>query len=173
MQRIFALFVLALAAAACSAPDPVPADSGGTAAPLSAAAPDPSTAASRVDRRVIATDGAPAAIGPYSQAIQAGETLYLAGQIGLDPVTGELVPGGVEAEARQVMANLGAVLEAAGFDFADVVQTQIFLTDLGAFAAVNAIYGEFFGADPPARATVGVAALPRGAAVEILMTAVR
>jgi len=172
MQRIFPLFVLALAAAACSAPDPVPADSGGTAAPLSAAASAPA-ARSRVDRRVIATDGAPAAIGPYSQAIQAGETLYLAGQIGLDPVTGELVPGGVEAEARQVMANLGAVLEAAGFDFADVVQTQIFLTDLGAFAAVNAIYGEFFTADPPARATVGVATLPRGAAVEIMMTAVR
>lgn len=172
MHRIFALVVLALAAAACSAPDPVPADSGGTAAPFSAAASAP-TAASRVDRRVIATDAAPAAIGPYSQAIQAGETLYLAGQVGLDPVTGELVPGGVEAEARQVMANLGAVLEAAGFDFADVVQTQIFLTDLGAFAAVNAIYGEFFGAAPPARATVGVAALPREAAVEILMTAVR
>lgn len=124
-------------------------------------------------RRVISTPDAPAAIGPYSQAIQVGQTLYLAGQIALDPVSGEMVTGGIEAETRQVMENLGAVLEAAGFGFGDVVQSQVFLTDLDNFAAMNGVYGTYFGEGAPARATVGVAALPRGALVEILMTAAR
>lgn len=124
-------------------------------------------------RRVIATERAPAAIGPYSQAVQVGGTLYLAGQIGIDPATGQLVPGGVEAEAAQVMKNLQAVLEAAGFTFADVVQTQIFLADLADFNVVNALYGRYFPASPPARATVQAARLPRDARIEIMMTAAR
>jgi 2-iminobutanoate/2-iminopropanoate deaminase len=123
--------------------------------------------------RVIETDGAPAAIGPYSQAILAGSTLYLAGQIGLDPDTGEMVEGGIEAETRRVMENLGAVLAAAGFGFEDVVQSQVFLADLEEFAAMNAIYGEYFRESPPARATVQAARIPRDARVEIMMTAVR
>jgi 2-iminobutanoate/2-iminopropanoate deaminase len=124
-------------------------------------------------RRVIGTDRAPAAIGPYSQAILVGSTLYLAGQIALDPATNEMVTGGIEAETRQVMENLGAVLEAAGFDFGDVVQSQVFLVDLDDFGAMNAIYGEYFGDGPPVRATVQAARLPRDARVEIMMTAVR
>lgn len=126
-----------------------------------------------VDRVRIETAQAPAAIGPYSQAIRAGNTLYLAGQIALDPVSGALVEGGIEAETRQVMENFQAVLEAAGYAFSDVVQTQVFLVDLGDFAAMNEVYATYFDETPPARATVGVAALPRGARVEILMTAVR
>ena len=125
------------------------------------------------ERRVIETDGAPAAIGPYSQAILVGNTLYLAGQLGMDPGTGELVEGGIEAETRQVMENLGAVLVAAGFDFQDVVQSQVFLADLDEFAAMNAIYGEYFREAPPARATIQAARIPRDARVEIMMTAVR
>lgn len=130
------------------------------------------TARIRID-----TDRAPAAIGPYSQAVLAGNTLYLAGQIALDPESGEMVgggpEGGIEAETRQVMENLGSVLEAAGFTFDQVVQSQVFLVDLDDFAAMNEVYASYFGDLPPARATVGVATLPRGARVEILMTAVR
>lgn len=130
------------------------------------------TARVRID-----TDRAPAAIGPYSQGVLAGNTLYLAGQIALDPASGEMVgtgpEGGIEAETRQVMENLGAVLEAAGFTFEQVVQSQVFLVDLEDFAAMNQVYASYFGDLPPARATVGVASLPRGARVEILMTAVR
>jgi 2-iminobutanoate/2-iminopropanoate deaminase len=121
---------------------------------------------------VIETDLAPAAIGPYSQAILAGNTLYLAGQIGLVPATGELVAGGIREETRQVMENLGAVLREAGFTFDHVVQSQVFLVDLAEFEAMNEIYGDYFGDEPPARATVQVARLPRDARVEILMTAV-
>ena len=115
----------------------------------------------------IETAAAPAAIGPYSQAIQAGNLLFLSGQIPLDPTTGEVVAGGIEAQARQVMSNLQAVLMAAGLDFASLVKTTIYLTDLGNFAIVNGIYGECFGVMPPARATVQVAALPKGALIEI------
>lgn len=115
----------------------------------------------------IATPQAPAAIGPYSQAIRAGELLFVSGQIPLDPATGEFVPGGIEAQTRQVMANLRAILQAAGLDFAAVVKTTIYLADLGDFAVVNGIYGEYFPHNPPARATVQVAALPKGALVEI------
>ncbi len=116
----------------------------------------------------IATDRAPAAIGPYSQAVRAGDFVFTSGQIGLDPVTGELVKGGIEAETKRVLENLTAVLEAAGAGWRDVVRTTIFLADLGDFALVNKLYGERVGGGVlPARSTVQVAKLPRGAAVEI------
>lgn len=124
-------------------------------------------------RAVVTTDGAPAAIGPYSQAVRVGETLYLSGQIGLDPATGEMVAGGVVPETRQVLANARAVLEAAGFAPADVVQSIVFLADMDDYGAVNAVYSEFFPAEAPARAAVQVARLPRDARVEIMMTAVK
>jgi 2-iminobutanoate/2-iminopropanoate deaminase len=117
----------------------------------------------------IATTAAPRAIGPYSQAIAvpAGRLLFLSGQIPLDPATGELVKGSIEEETAQVMRNLAAVLEAGGAGFQHVVRTTIFLTDLADFARVNGVYGAHFPGSPPARATVQVAALPRGARVEI------
>lgn len=118
-------------------------------------------------KKTIATESAPAAIGPYSQAVEADGWLFLSGQIPLQPQSGEMVSGGIEAQTRQVMANLEAVLAAAGVGFADVVKTTIYLTDLANFATVNGVYGESFSADPPARATVQVAALPKGALVEI------
>ena len=124
-------------------------------------------------KRIIATDGAPEAIGPYSQAVQVGNTLYLAGQIGLDPETGALVDGGIEAEARRAMDNLQAVLEAAGFSMGDVVEAQVFLADLDEYGPMNEIYGSYFETAPPARAAVQVARLPRDARVEIKLTAVR
>lgn len=115
----------------------------------------------------IVTSSAPKAIGPYSQAIRAANFLFLSGQIPLDPATGELVSGSIEAETHRVLKNLGAVLEAAGCTLGNVVKTTIFLTDLGDFAAVNGVYAEYFGDPAPARATVQVAALPRGARIEI------
>lgn len=126
-----------------------------------------------LEKQVIASEGAPEAIGPYSQAIQAGNTLYLAGQIGLDPATGQLVEGGIEAETRRVLDNLKAVLETAGYTMDHVVQAQVFLADLNDYAAMNIIYGTYFTDAPPARAAVQVARLPRDARVEIMMTAVR
>lgn len=123
--------------------------------------------------RAISTDRAPAAIASYSQAIQAGKTLYLSGQVGLDPATGQLVPGGLQAEARRVLDNCRAILEAAGFTLTDVVQVQVFLADVNDYAAFNEVYAGYFPAPAPARAAVAVAALPRGARVEVLMTAVR
>ncbi len=131
----------------------------------------PSTQPVAVERVEVSTPDAPEAIGPYSQAVLAGSTLYLAGQIALDPATGEMVQGGIEAETHQVMANLGAVLEAAGFSFDDVVQSQVFLTDLDEFQTMNGIYGQYLSDPYPARATVQVAALPRGARVEIQLVA--
>jgi 2-iminobutanoate/2-iminopropanoate deaminase len=124
-------------------------------------------------RDVIHSEKAPKAIGPYSQAIRSGNTVYLSGQIPLDPATGELVPGDVSAQTQQVMNNLEAVLAAAGCTFANVVRCGIFLTDLSDFGKVNEIYGRYFPANPPARATVQVAALPRGAKVEIDCIAVQ
>jgi reactive intermediate/imine deaminase len=115
----------------------------------------------------IVTDRAPAAIGPYSQAVEQGGTVYCSGQIGLDPASGQLVAGGTTAEAERVLQNLAAVLAAAGCTFADVVRVTIYLVDLADFAAVNEIYGRYVREPYPARATVGVAALPRGARVEI------
>jgi reactive intermediate/imine deaminase len=118
-------------------------------------------------KQAIETPEAPAAIGPYSQAIRSGNLLFLSGQIGLDPTSGTLIAGGVRAEAEQVMRNLSAVAAAAGATLADAVRTTIYLVDLDDFAAVNEIYQRFVEAPYPARATVGVAALPRGARVEI------
>ena len=118
-------------------------------------------------KHAIATTDAPQAIGPYSQAVSAGPWLFCSGQIGLDPATGELVTGGIEAEANRVLENLHAVLAAAGATLDYVVRTTIYLIDLGDFGRVNEIYARYFRAPFPARATVGVAALPRGAHVEI------
>jgi 2-iminobutanoate/2-iminopropanoate deaminase len=118
-------------------------------------------------RRAITTTGAPAAIGPYSQAIATERLLFTAGQAALDPGTGQLVEGGIEAETERVMSNLTSVLDAAGCSWGDVVKTTIFLVDIADFATVNGIYGRFMSDPPPARSTVGVAALPKGARVEI------
>ncbi len=118
-------------------------------------------------REVITTKAAPAAVGPYSQAVRAGTLVFLSGQIPLDASTGQLVPGGVVPQTERVLENLQAVLQAAGCTFGDVVKTTIYLVDLAHFAAVNEVYGRFFVAPYPARATVQVAALPRGAQVEI------
>lgn len=113
------------------------------------------------------TDLAPKAIGPYSQAIRAGNSVYLSGQIAFDPKTGELVTGGIEAEARRVFENLKAVVAAAGEGLPQVVRVTIYLVDLAHFAKVNAIMSEYFHEPYPARVTIGVAALPRGAQVEV------
>jgi 2-iminobutanoate/2-iminopropanoate deaminase len=118
-------------------------------------------------KSAVTTNAAPQAIGPYSQAVRAGQWLFCSGQIGLDPTTGEIVPGGVVAEAGRVLENLRAVLAAAGGSLDDVVRTTIYLVDLADFGRVNEIYAQFFNAPFPARATVGVAALPRAARVEI------
>ena len=113
------------------------------------------------------TDGAPAAIGPYSQAVRSGGFLFTAGQIGLDPATGELVGPDVESQARRVFRNLAAVLAAAGAGFGDVVKTTVYLADMADFATVNAIYAEHFVTPYPARSTVEAGGLPKGARVEI------
>ncbi|GJM22294.1 MAG: reactive intermediate/imine deaminase [Planctomycetota bacterium] len=122
---------------------------------------------------VIATTGAPAAIGPYSQAIVHGDTVFTSGQIGMTPETGELVSGGVEAEARQALSNLEAVLREAGSGMQRVVKTTVFLLDMADFAAVNALYAEAFGEARPARSTVAVSQLPKGARFEIDAVAAR
>lgn len=122
--------------------------------------------------KIIATDQAPAAIGPYSQAVQAGGLLFCSGQIPLDPSTGELVDGDIRLETRRVMENLRGVLQAAGCDFSQVVRTTIYLVDMADFPAVNEVYGAYFPAVKPARATVAVAALPKGVRVEIDAVAV-
>jgi len=118
-------------------------------------------------RAAVSTDAAPKAIGPYSQAIRAGELLFVSGQIPLDPATGQLVEGDVAAQTRQVMRNLGEVLKAGGASFHDVVRSTIYLADMNDFAAVNEVYGSAFEPPAPARATVQVARLPRDARVEI------
>jgi len=120
-----------------------------------------------VANQVISTDKAPKAIGPYSQAIVAGSEVFTSGQIPLDPVTQQLVSGDIRAQAERVMENLAAVLEAAGVGFAQVVKATIYLADLNDFATVNEVYGKRFPVSPPARSTVQVAALPKGARVEI------
>ena len=122
------------------------------------------------NKRVIATGEAPKAIGPYSQAIEINNSLYLAGQIGLDPSTGQLVDGGIEEQTDRVMKNLEAVLNAAGYGFENVVQTQVFVSDLNNYKAMNDVYAKYFSEAPPARAAVQ-AVLPRGALVEIMMVA--
>jgi reactive intermediate/imine deaminase len=120
-----------------------------------------------MSKQIVSTSAAPAAIGPYSQAVRAGNTLWLSGQVPLDPVTKELVQGDIEVQARRVFDNIKAVLAAAGTNFDDVVKTTIFLTDLSHFAQVNKVMTEYFREPYPARSTVGVAALPRGAQVEV------
>ena len=118
-------------------------------------------------KEVIATDRAPQAIGPYSQGVKAGGMVFFSGQIPLDPGTGEIVGKDVTVQTERVMENIAALLAAAGLDFADVVKSTIFLTDLANFAIVNDIYGKRFPVDPPARSTVEVKGLPRGVGVEI------
>jgi len=120
----------------------------------------------------IRTPKAPEAIGPYSQGIRSGRHIFLSGQIPLDPSTGTVVSGSIEDQTRQVLRNLQAVLESEGATLDDVVKTTVYLTDLSAFAAMNSVYGEFFKAPYPARATVGVSALPKGVGVEIDVMAV-
>ena len=120
----------------------------------------------------VATTHAPEAVGPYSQAVRAGNMLFLSGQIPLDPATGALVQGGFEAETRRVLNNLRAVVEAAGGTMASVVKTTVFMTDLSQFQTMNSIYAEYFGAAPPARSTIQVAALPKGVSIEIEAIAV-
>lgn len=156
-MRLTLLLLLLAGCAAAEAPDPQ-----ATLAEEQAAARD-----------VIAAEGAPAAIGPYSQAIRVGNTLYCAGQIGLDPATGQLVEGGIEAETRRALDNQKAVLEAAGFTMGDVVQAQVFLADLNDYSAMNEVYATYFTESPPARAAVQVARLPRDARVEIMLTAAK
>jgi 2-iminobutanoate/2-iminopropanoate deaminase len=124
-------------------------------------------------KRVISTDAAPAAIGPYSQAIQIGDVLYTSGQIPLDPATGRLVEGDVRAQTSRVLQNLQAVIEAAGFTMAEVVKCTIYLASMDDFAAVNEVYAAAFPTDPPARSTVQAAQLPRAALVEIDAIAAR
>ncbi|HEX2083209.1 MAG TPA: RidA family protein [Xanthomonadaceae bacterium] len=118
-------------------------------------------------REPISTPNAPAAIGPYSQATRAGDTVFFSGQIALDPATGELVGGGIEAQARRAFENLKAVCEAAGGSMDDIVRVGLYLTDLGQFAAVNAVMGEYFAQPYPARSTIEVSALPKGAMFEV------
>jgi len=123
-------------------------------------------------KTIISSPKAPAALGPYSQAVEAGGTVYLSGQLGLVPETGELAAG-IEAQAKQALDNLGAVLEAAGLSFDNVVKTTVLLQSMADFAAVNAVYGTYFTKDFPARACFEVAALPKGGLVEIEAVAVR
>jgi 2-iminobutanoate/2-iminopropanoate deaminase len=126
-----------------------------------------------MERARISTTGAPAAIGPYSQAIASGQLVFASGQIALDPATGQLVEGDVRAQTRRALENLSAVLQAAGSSLAQVVKTTVFLTTMGNFTAMNEVYGEFFAGDPPARSTVAVAELPRNALVEVEAVALR
>lgn len=118
-------------------------------------------------KEIISTDKAPAAIGPYSQAVKAGGFMFLSGQIPLDPATMEVVPGCVSCQTEQVLKNIQALLESQGQSLADVVKTTVFITDMGNFAAVNEVYGKFFSGKAPARSCVEVSALPKGVLVEI------
>jgi 2-iminobutanoate/2-iminopropanoate deaminase len=123
-------------------------------------------------KKIISTPDAPAAVGPYSQAVRVGSTIYCAGQIPLDPKSGQIVSGGIDVQTRRVLDNVTAVLKAEGLTFDNIVKTTIFLMDLGDFQAVNEIYGSYFKQQPPARSTVQVAGLPKGARVEIEVIAV-
>jgi len=124
-------------------------------------------------KEIIHTEQAPAAVGAYSQAVKAGNTVYLSGQIAIDPETQEIIDGGVEKQAERVLKNLKAVLAAADCSFKDVVKTEIFLDDINDFAAVNSVYAEYFTEEQPARACVEVGSLPKGVAVEISLIAVK
>jgi len=120
-----------------------------------------------MDKKVITSEKAPRAIGPYSVAIRTGDLVFTSGQLGLDPATGSLVQGGIEAETRQALTNLRHVLADAGSALEQVVKTIVFLKDMAEFTKMNAVYAEFFSEDPPARSTIQAAALPKGGAVEI------
>ena len=122
-------------------------------------------------KKVIHTDEAPDAVGPYSQAIHAGDLIFTSGQVALDPKTGKMVAGGIKEQARQVMENLKAILEAAGSDLSKVLKATVFLDDISAFAQVNEIYAEYFPEDQPARSAFQVGALPLGALIEIELVA--
>lgn len=126
-----------------------------------------------MEKKVIRTDNAPAPIGPYSQAVQYGDILFVSGQIAIEPATGELVQGDIQLETRQVMENIEAILAAAGMNFSNVIKSTIFLMDMGQFALVNEVYGYYFTDNPPARETVQVAGLPKGVNVEISVVAGR
>jgi len=123
-------------------------------------------------KKIISTSEAPAAIGPYSQAVRSGNFLFCSGQIPLDPKSGQIISGDIAAQTRRVLNNIGAVLKAEGLTFENIVKTTIFLTDLGDFQTLNEIYGSYFKQQPPARSTVQVSALPKGAKVEIEVVAV-
>jgi len=123
-------------------------------------------------KKIISTNEAPGAIGPYSQAVRSGSFLFCSGQIPLDPKSGQIVPGEIDAQTRRVLDNIGAVLKAEELTFDHVVKTTIFLTNLGDFQTVNEVYGSYFKEDPPARSTIQVAALPKGANVEIEVIAI-
>jgi 2-iminobutanoate/2-iminopropanoate deaminase len=125
------------------------------------------------ERRIISTPNSPAAIGPYSQAVLAGNTLYLAGQIAIDPASNQVRSGTIEEETKLVLDNLKAVVEAAGFTMAQIVSTSVFMKDLNEFPRMNAVYATYFPSNPPARATVEVARLPRDVRIEISAIAVR
>jgi 2-iminobutanoate/2-iminopropanoate deaminase len=124
-----------------------------------------------MEKKIIRTDNAPAPIGPYNQAIQYGDMLFISGQVAIDPKTGNVIEGDVQAEARLVMSNLEAILHEAGMNFSNVLKSSIFLMDMGQFGLVNEIYGSYFGDDAPARETIQVAGLPKGVKVEISMIA--
>ena len=126
-----------------------------------------------MNKEIIHTEQAPAAVGAYSQAVKAGNTVYLSGQIAIDPETQEIIDGGVKKQAERVLENLKAVLKAADCSFKDVVKTEIFLDDINDFAAVNSVYAEYFTEEQPARACVEVGSLPKGVAVEISLIAVK
>ena len=124
-----------------------------------------------MEKKIIRTDNAPAPIGPYSQAVQFGNLLFISGQVPIDPNTGNVVEGDIKTETTQVMKNLEAILHNAGMDFTNIIKTSIFLMDMGQFAQVNEVYGSYFGEMPPARETVQVSGLPKGVKVEISMIA--
>lgn len=126
-----------------------------------------------MEKKIIETQQAPAPIGPYNQAVQFGNMLFVSGQIPLDPQTGDLISSSIEAETEMVMKNLAAILEAAGYGFEHVLKSTIFITDMGQFAQINAVYGQYFKENAPARETVQVAALPRGVNVEISVIAAK
>ena len=121
----------------------------------------------KTEKKIIATENAPAAVGPYSQAIAAGELVFTAGQIPLDPESGQLVPGDIEAQTHRALQNLQALLQTASSSLAAVMKTTVFMTDLADFKRMNTVYAQYFVSEPPARSTVQVAALPLGAQIEI------
>ena len=124
-----------------------------------------------MEKKIIKTNNAPAPIGPYNQAIQYGDMLFISGQVPIDPKTGDVVQGDIKAETKQVMNNLKAILQEAGMDFNHVLKTSIFLMDMGQFGQVNEVYGSYFGENAPARETIQVSGLPKGVKVEISMIA--